>query len=79
VSTWRAVNQNCEICRWREIGPFASAGCAYAIQDPLATNQIFGAISQAARPTAPTFPTMKRKTANIDIRVEPELVEKIDA
>jgi len=26
-----------------------------------------------------TVPSMKRKTANIDIRVEPELVEKIDA
>ena len=31
------------------------------------------------RPTAPHLPGMKRKTANIDIRVEPELVEKIDA
>ena len=25
------------------------------------------------------FPSTKRKTANIDIRVEPQLVEKIDA
>ena len=26
-----------------------------------------------------TLPDMKRKTANIDIRVEPQLIEKIDA
>ena len=29
--------------------------------------------------TAPHLHDMKRKTANIDIRVEPELVEKVDA
>ena len=26
-----------------------------------------------------TVPSMKRKTANIDIRVEPQVVERIDA
>lgn len=29
-------------------------------------------------PTTPHFTSMRRKTANIDIRVEPQLVEKID-
>jgi hypothetical protein len=29
-------------------------------------------------PTAPHFIGMKRKTANIDIRVEPQVVKKID-
>ena len=42
-------------------------------------NQFFGRNHQAGRPTAPHFTGMKRKTANIDIRVEPQLVEKIDA
>ena len=36
-------------------------------------------IIKRACPTAPHFTGMKRKTANIDIRVEPQLVEKIDA
>ena len=30
-------------------------------------------------PTPPYIPGMQRKTANIDIRVEPRLIEKIDA
>jgi hypothetical protein len=30
-------------------------------------------------PTAPHLTGIKRKTANIDIRVEPQLVERIDA
>jgi hypothetical protein len=30
-------------------------------------------------PTAPHLPGMKRKTENIDMRVEPQLVDKIDA
>jgi hypothetical protein len=30
-------------------------------------------------PTTPHFTGMGQKTANIDIRVEPQLVEKIDA
>jgi hypothetical protein len=30
-------------------------------------------------PIAPHFNGMKQKTANIDIRVEPQLVERIDA
>jgi hypothetical protein len=30
-------------------------------------------------PTTPYLITMQRKTANIDVRVEPVLVEKIDA
>jgi hypothetical protein len=30
-------------------------------------------------PIASTSPNMKRKTANIDVRVEPQLIEEIDA
>jgi hypothetical protein len=41
-------------------------------------NFLAGTIKQAC-PTAPHLTGMKRKTANIDIRVEPQLVEKIDA
>jgi hypothetical protein len=37
-----------------------------------------GIIKQGCQAT-PHFTGMKRKTANIDIRVEPQLVEKIDA
>ena len=36
-------------------------------------------IIKQACPTAPHLTGMKRKTANIDIRVEPQLVERIDA
>jgi len=36
-------------------------------------------LSRGATLPRPTFASMKRKTANIGIRVEPELVEKIDA
>ena len=36
-----------------------------------ANSQFFGRNYQAARPTAPQLPGMKRETANIDIRVEP--------
>jgi hypothetical protein len=32
-----------------------------------------------ACPTTPYLTAMKRKTAHIDIRVEPQLIEKIDA
>jgi hypothetical protein len=35
-------------------------------------------IIKRARPTAPYLPDMERKTANIDIRVEPRVVAKID-
>jgi clan AA aspartic protease (TIGR02281 family) len=42
-------------------------------------NQLLGRNYQAGVPTAPHFTGMTRKTANIDIRVEPQLVEKIDA
>ena len=31
------------------------------------------------RPTTPIFPGMQRKTAHIDIRVEPQLIARIDA
>jgi len=31
------------------------------------------------RPTTPIFPGMQRKTAHIDIRVEPQLIQRIDA
>src|SRR5215470_93362 len=44
-----------------------------------ANYQFFGANSPATCPTTPHFIAMKRKTANIDIRVEPQLIEKIDA
>jgi hypothetical protein len=36
-------------------------------------------IIKQACPTAPHLTGMKRKTANIDIRAEPQLVVKIDA
>ena len=42
-------------------------------------NQFFDLNYQAVCPTAPYLNGMKRKTANIDIRVEPKLVDKIDA
>jgi hypothetical protein len=42
-------------------------------------NQLFGLNPQAGCPTTPHLNGMKRKTANIDIRVEPQLVERIDA
>jgi hypothetical protein len=41
--------------------------------------QLFGWYYQDRRPTAPHFTGMGQKTANIDIRVEPRLVERIDA
>jgi hypothetical protein len=41
--------------------------------------QFFGSNYQAGRPIAPHFTGMGQKTAKIDIRVEPQLVEKIDA
>jgi hypothetical protein len=41
--------------------------------------QFFDRDCQADRPKAPYIAGMKRKTANIDIRVEPQLIEKIDA
>jgi hypothetical protein len=41
--------------------------------------QSFDRNYQARCPTAPQFTGMGQKTANIDIRVEPQLVEKIDA
>jgi len=42
-----------------------------ATQPTSANSQFFGRNYQAARPTAPQLPGMKRETANIDIRVEP--------
>jgi hypothetical protein len=45
----------------------------------LRTYQSFGRDYQAGCPAAPHFTGMGQKTANIDIRVEPQLVEKIDA
>jgi hypothetical protein len=42
-------------------------------------HQGFGRIYQVACPTTPYLPGMKLKTAHIDIRVEPALIEKIDA
>ena len=36
-------------------------------------------IIKRPRPTTPYLITMRRKSANIDVRVEPVLVEKIDA
>jgi hypothetical protein len=36
-------------------------------------------INKQGCPTAPISPAMKHKTANIDIRVEPRLIERIDA
>jgi hypothetical protein len=41
-------------------------------------NFLTGVIKQGC-PTPPHFTGMRQKTANIDIRVEPQLVEKIDA
>jgi hypothetical protein len=41
--------------------------------------QKFGRDYQAGVPETPHLSGMKRKTANIDIRVEPRLVERIDA
>jgi hypothetical protein len=41
-------------------------------------NLLAGIIKQGC-PTVPHLTSMKRKTANIDIRVEPQLVERIDA
>ena len=36
-------------------------------------------IIKRTRPVTPYFSGMPKKTANIDIRVDPQLVEKIDA
>jgi hypothetical protein len=41
--------------------------------------QFFGHDYQVARRAAPHFPGMRRKTANIDIRIEPQVVDKIVA
>ena len=41
--------------------------------------QSFGRNYQAGRPKRRYFTRMGQKTANIDIRVEPQLVDKIDA
>ena len=41
--------------------------------------QFFGRNYQAGVPDSAHLAGMKRKIANIDIRVEPQLVEKIDA
>jgi hypothetical protein len=41
--------------------------------------QFFGRDYQATYPTTPYLTGMKRKTANIDVRVEPQLIDKIDA
>jgi hypothetical protein len=46
---------------------------------PFNVYQSFGVNYQAGYPTAPHFTGMGQKTANINIRVEPRLVEKIDA
>jgi hypothetical protein len=43
------------------------------------SNQFFGRDYQAGLPDSAHLSGMKQKTANIDIRVEPRLVEKIDA
>jgi len=43
------------------------------------SHQGFGRVYQVACPTTPYLPGMKRKTAHIDVRVEPTLIEKIDA
>ena len=40
--------------------------------------QFFGRDYQAGLPATPYLSGMKRKTVNIDIRVEPKLVERID-
>jgi hypothetical protein len=44
-----------------------------------ADDQFFGRNYQVGIPTAPQLTGVKRKTANIDIRVKPELVAKINA
>jgi hypothetical protein len=46
---------------------------------PVTSINFLAGIVKRGCPTAPHFTVMKRKTANIDIRVEPQLVEKIDA
>jgi hypothetical protein len=45
---------------------------------PAAIKFLAGSI-KPTRPNAPYLSGMKRKTANIDIRVEPQLIERIDA
>jgi len=41
--------------------------------------QFFGRNYQAGRLATPHLTGMQRKTANIDIRIEPQLIEKIEA
>jgi hypothetical protein len=48
-------------------------------EDRRSAYQIFGRNYQAGVPDSAHLTGMKRKTANIDIRVEPLLVERIDA
>src|SRR6516165_27913 len=61
--------------RSRRSAPFSAAfsdGLARAIK-------FLAGISKRGSTATPHLSGMKRKTANIDIRVEPQLVEKIDA
>jgi hypothetical protein len=54
----------------------------FRLPNPVKTNlaiKFLAEIIKRARPTTPYLITMQRKTANIDVRVEPVLVEKIDA
>jgi hypothetical protein len=45
---------------------------------PLGAIKFLAGIIKRAYPTTPYLTGMKRKTANIDIRVEPQLIQKID-
>jgi hypothetical protein len=59
--------------------PRSVAGPTAGIKEGGRIYQSFGWDYQAGYPTAPHFTGMGQKTANIDIRVEPQLVERIDA